>query len=95
MALVERGGCGTFEPKENMRRPAQQETDEQKRNRELIESIAKNISALARSVQALLNGPLKKRAIVVLLSNSSGLTQKAIESCLTALQDLEKDWLNH
>lgn len=72
----------------------QTETDEQKRNRETVDAIARNISALARSVAALLNGPLKRKALVVLLANSSGLSQTSVDLVLTSLSNFEKDWLN-
>lgn len=78
-------------------RPAQivkPESDEQKRNREMVEGIAQNISSLARAVTALLGGPLKKRTIIVLLAASSGQSKAAVENILNAMQDLEKDWLN-
>ncbi len=70
------------------------ETEEQKRNRETVESIARNIASLARSVQSLLNGPLKRRALVILLASSSGESQRVVESILAALNNLEADWLN-
>lgn len=69
------------------------ETEEARRNREVIESIARNISDLSKSVSSVLNGPLKKRTLVVLLANSSGLSQTIVDRMLTALNDLEKDWL--
>jgi hypothetical protein len=69
------------------------ETEESKRARENTESIAKNIAALAKSVEGLLSGPLKRRALVILLANSSGLAQTHVDKVLTALADLEKDWL--
>lgn len=70
------------------------ETDEQKRNRETVETIAKNIAALAKAVEALLNGPLKRKALVILLANASGQSMRTVELILIALTDLEKDWLN-
>ena len=70
------------------------ETEEQKRNREVVESIAKNIASLARSVSSLINGPLKKRALVTLLASSAGMSKSEVDKVLTALEDLEKDWLN-
>ncbi len=73
---------------------AKTETEEQKKYRELVESIAGNIAGLAKAVQALLNGPVKKRALVILLANSSGQSQKAVEEVLKALETLEADWLN-
>lgn len=70
------------------------ETEEQKRNRELIESIAGNIASLAKAVAALLGGPLKKKALVILLANTSGQSQVSVEAVLKALETLEADWLN-
>ena len=70
------------------------ETAEQKANREMVERIAGNISSLAKSVSALLNGPLKKSALVVLLAASSGLSQERVKAVLSALENLEADWLN-
>ncbi len=70
------------------------ETPEQKQYRELVETIAGNIANLAKAVSAMLNGPLRKRAIILLLASSSGQTQKAVEDILSALQNLESDWLN-
>lgn len=69
------------------------ETEEQKRNRETIESIARNIASLAKAVASLLNGPLKRRALVILLASSSGESQRMVEAVLVALGNLEKDWL--
>lgn len=70
------------------------ETDEQKAYRETVESIAKNISSLARAVAALLNGPLRKKALVVLLGSSARLPHTTVEAVLKALEEMEKDWLN-
>jgi len=70
------------------------ETPEQKAYREVVEGIAGNISALAKAVRGLLNGPLKKKALTVLLAQSSGLPQNKVDAVLKALEDLESDWLN-
>lgn len=70
------------------------ETPEQKAYRELVEGIAGNISSLARSVSSLLNGPLKRKALVILLAYSAKLDQNKVEAVLKALEDLESDWLN-
>lgn len=70
------------------------ETEQQKKDRETVESIANNISALAGSVRALLNGKLKQKALVILLAHSSGIPQYQVANLLTALSTLEKDWLN-
>lgn len=71
-----------------------QETLEQKEYRELVEKIAGNIASLAKAVSSLLNGPLKKKALVVLLASSARLPQTTVEAVLKALEDLEGDWLN-
>lgn len=73
---------------------AKQETPEQKEYRELVEKIAGNISSLAKAVKSLLNGPLKKKALIVLLASSAKLPQTTVEAVLKALEDLEGDWLN-
>lgn len=70
------------------------ETEDQKRYRETIEAIAVTIGSLAKAVSSLLNGPLKKRALVVLLASSSGLPKTTVEDVLKALENLEADWLN-
>lgn len=70
-----------------------QETPQEKAYRENIEQIAGNISKLARGVASLLGGPMNRRALIVLLSNSSGQKQHVVEDVLKALEDLEKDWL--
>lgn len=75
-------------------RKVQVETPEQKTNRELVESIAGNIVSLSKAVASLINGPLKKKALVVLLASSSGLPQNKVEEVLKALENLEADWLN-
>lgn len=76
------------------REKIQTESEEQRKYRELVESIAGNIVALSKAVASLLNGPLKKRALVLLLASSSGQTQVAVDSILKALETLETDWLN-
>lgn len=70
------------------------ETPEQKAYRETVEKIAGNIASLAKAVSALLNGPLKKRALVILLASSSGQSQLAVEAILKALEEMEHTWLN-
>ena len=70
------------------------ETPAQKAYREMVEKIAGNIAALAKAVSSLLNGPLKKRALVILLASSARMSQADVEKVLKALEELEKDWLN-
>lgn len=70
------------------------ETEEQKKNRETVEAIASNIAALAKGVKALLNGPVNRRALVILLARSAQQTEKNVGEVLSALESLESDWLN-
>lgn len=70
------------------------ETPQQKAYREMVETMAGNIASLAKSVSALLDGQLKKRAIILLLASSSGQSQHNVEQVLKALTELESDWLN-
>lgn len=72
----------------------QVETAEQREYREMIEKIAGNIESLAKAVSSLLNGPLKRKALVILLAHSSGQTQNAVENILKALENMKGDWLN-
>lgn len=70
------------------------ETPEEKANREMIEGMAENISILSRSVKALLNGKLKRVAIVHLLVRSSRLSHAQVEEMLKAIENLEKNYVN-
>ncbi len=70
------------------------ETPEQKQQREMTESIARNLEALAKNVSALINGPLKKKTILILLAHSTGLPQEEISTEFSQLQALPKDFLN-
>jgi len=76
-----------------MKTAPKNETPEEKSRRELVEGIASNLESLARSVKSLLNGPLNRKALLVLLSASSKLTQTQVGQVLTALEDLNSDWL--
>lgn len=69
------------------------ESPEEKAKRELIEGIASNIESLAKSVSALMNGPLKRKALLVLLASSTQMTQTQVGNVLTALENLKSDWL--
>ncbi len=70
------------------------ETEDQKQNREMVEKIAGNIVKLAQAVQAFLGGPLKKKALIILLAHSSGQKKYAVEQVLKALETMDVDWLN-
>lgn len=70
------------------------ETEEQKKNRELIEGVAKNIRNLANAVNALLNGPLKRQAIEILVTYSSKVPRAQVNAVLVALENLDSKFLN-
>jgi len=70
------------------------ETEEQKKQRETVETIAKNIASLAKSVHALLNGQLNRKALLILLASSSGQSKSIVSDVLDALENLEKEWIN-
>lgn len=69
------------------------ETPQHKQDHEMIQAIAANLSALARAVNLLMAGPLKKKALLILLASSSGQSQASVDKVITALADMEKDWL--
>lgn len=73
---------------------AKKETPEEQAYREVVERIAGNIASLAKAVASLLKGPIKRRALIILLASSSGQNQVTVEKVLKALEDLETDWLN-
>jgi hypothetical protein len=70
------------------------ESDEQRKYRETVETIATNIAMLSEAVSSVLRGPLKRRTLIVLLANSSGLKQHVVESVLAAVESMQADWLN-
>jgi hypothetical protein len=70
------------------------ETDQQKEYREIVERIASNIANLCKAVEALLHGPLKRKALVILLANSSGQSQASVDAVLRSLETMRGDWLN-
>lgn len=80
--------------KQELKNKQKIETEEEKKNRETVETIAESISSLARSVVALLKGPLNRKALIVLLANSARMNQTDVANVLTAIENLEKDWLN-
>ncbi len=69
------------------------ESEQERKYRETVEQVAGNIAMLAKAVSSFLNGPLKKKALIILLAHSSGQSQNAVEAILKALQELDKDWL--
>lgn len=69
------------------------ESEEEKKARENVESIAVNIAQLGRQVSALLDGRLKRKSLLILLAHSTGLGQREIDAVLTAISNLEIDHL--
>lgn len=72
---------------------ANKETPEQKKARETVEEIATTIAKLSRSVSAILEGRLKKQAVVVLLVHSTRMQHGQVEAVLDALTGMEAKWL--
>jgi len=77
-----------------MKKPIVPETPQQKAYAETVGEIANNIEALAKAVESLLKGPLKRRALVILLASSARQSQHTVDAVLKALEDLRGDWLN-
>lgn len=69
------------------------ESPEEKKNREMVETIANNIANLSDAVVALLGGPLKKAAICKLLAASSGNSERVVSEVLRSLETMKSDWL--
>jgi hypothetical protein len=68
-------------------------TPEEKRYRDNVEEIACNIAKLSRQVTALLDGRLSRKAVLLLLANSSGHSQSTINDVLTAITNMEANFL--
>lgn len=58
-----------------------------------IEVLATAIRDLAAAMRRIEAGPLKREAIVVLISHRSGIGKRDIEVILNNLRDLDHDWL--
>ena len=69
-------------------------TPEQEQQEQMVKEIANNISSLAKSVQTLLGGKLKRKAIIILLAQSAGMYQNEVDRVLVALENLEKNFTN-
>ena len=69
------------------------ETEEERKARETIETIAESIKTLANSVRAFMGGKLNKRAILVLLANATRMQQQEVEKVLEAVENLDKTFL--
>lgn len=70
--------------------PTVQQLQEQQTPDETIADAVKNVS---EGTKKLLNGRLNKRALLLLLSHASGVSQRQVESVLDAMAGLEKRYL--
>lgn len=57
------------------------------------EMIADQIKAISDGTKRLMSGRLNKKALLLLLSHSSGCSQRQVSSVLDSLQNLEKRYL--
>lgn len=73
-------------PKKNL-------TPEEKEYKEMVEEIATNIAKLSRQVSSLLNGRLKREAIIILLAQMTKLPKRDIEYVLNAIESMEDVYL--
>lgn len=65
-------------------------SEEEKKQKETVQNIAKAISNLSGAVKALLNGPIKTKSLIVLLSWSSGVPQYQVQKILEELGNMDK-----
>lgn len=55
--------------------------------------LAEQIQAISRAMQKLISGPLNERALLLILSDASGLGRIQVKRLLVAMADLEKTYL--
>ena len=72
---------------------AKQLTEEERKAKEVVDTIATEIAKLSRQVSALLSGRLNRKAIITLLVSSTKLPQKTVDNVLTAIEQLEPTYL--
>lgn len=58
-----------------------------------VEVMAQAVVDLSRAAKRLLNGPLKRDAIIVLIKDKTNLTKGVIAAVLDQLEDLERTWV--
>ncbi|MDE2022440.1 MAG: hypothetical protein KGI71_06030 [Patescibacteria group bacterium] len=68
-------------------------TEEKEKQQETVEIIANTIENLAKSVRNILGGRLNRDAVIVLLANSTHLTQTTIRQVLSAIEGMDEKWL--
>ncbi len=69
-------------------------TDEQKKAKEFVEAAAQAIIDVSDAIHKLLDGKLKKSAIVLLIQEAAGgrswVSKEQVEKILTAIENLDK-----
>lgn len=72
-------------------------TEEEKKAQEFVEATAQAIITLASGVRKVLNGQLKKEAVVLLVQAACGgsqrISKEMVEKVLTAAGSLDKTFL--
>lgn len=68
--------------------------DEKQRAAQVVEEIALTIAKLSRQVNAILDGRLKRKSLIILLAHSAQLPQSTVNQVLTAIENLETNHLN-
>lgn len=58
-----------------------------------IRTLAEAIDSLSEGVQNIEKMGVKRKAIVVLLSHSTGLCQRDVRTVLNSLADMKNEWL--
>jgi hypothetical protein len=79
--------------KSQERRKANQESEEEKKAREMVETIACEIAKLSRQVSALLTGRLDRKAVVILLASMTQMPQATVKQVLEAIEGMEAKYL--
>lgn len=72
---------------------AKNESPEEKKARETVDTIAETIAKLSRQVSAILEGRMKRESIIVLLVHSTRLGYGVVDKVLTAIEGMEKKHL--
>lgn len=73
---------------------AKTETPEERQARETVEALAEAIITMAEATRKLIGGKVKRKAIIILLAESSKLSKERVGKVLDAIEQLDKDYLN-
>lgn len=60
---------------------------------QVTEILARDIEAVAKAARSLTGSRLREDALILLLSHSSKLSQKAVKQVLDAMKDLDRKYL--